>query len=256
MDWFRVDSGLPEHHKVRRLAYLLKAEPIQILGLLIRLFCWVARNREYGNLDGMWTCDIANSAGWHGDPDEFVNALVEAGWLDKDEDGVLSIHDWEDRQPLIRRRRNVNAKSTSRAQHGNATSTSSSRDDAVTVSPRARATDTQTDRQETPMSANTDDVMPIETGIKTYHDLCPSLPKVRRVTSGRRKKWKTRARDAGFAALFDEACRQLEASTFAKEGKWASFDWLIENDTNFVKAAEGKYADVAKQPAWWTGGGA
>lgn len=54
--------------------------------------------------------------------------------------------------------------------------------------------------------------------------------------------------------------RKMAASTFCCEGKWASFDWLVKNQSNCVKAFEGNYDDKdpnaavpAKQRKYLTG---
>ena len=38
---------------------------------------------------------IARAAQWEGEPEDFMNALIEAGFIDKTDDGLI-IHDWYD----------------------------------------------------------------------------------------------------------------------------------------------------------------
>lgn len=74
-----------------------------------------------------------------------------------------------------------------------------------------------------------------------------SLASVARMTSKRRDKAYTRLREVSDEAYWVTVVQKLAASSFATgkndRGWKASFDWLLENDTNHVKASEGKYDD-------------
>ncbi|MDE6182758.1 MAG: phage replisome organizer N-terminal domain-containing protein [Eubacteriales bacterium] len=79
--------------------------------------------------------------------------------------------------------------------------------------------------------------------INLYHNLCPSFPKVMKVSESRKKAIKARLNKytiEDFEILFEKA----EASDFLKGNNnrnWrADFDWLIK-DTNLPKVLEGKY---------------
>ena len=40
-----------------------------------------------------------------------------------------------------------------------------------------------------------------------------------------------------------EVLQKAEKQPFALTGKWFTFDWIIENDTNYLKILEMKYAE-------------
>jgi len=61
---------------------------------LIDLLLSVAQSKPDGLLCGWSDDDMAIAARWDGEPEEFVSALVELRFLDRDEDGSYSIHDW------------------------------------------------------------------------------------------------------------------------------------------------------------------
>ena len=70
--------------------------------------------------------------------------------------------------------------------------------------------------------------------------------KVAMVSDGRKRKLLTRLSNPSFdfVGLLSAAKEQ----TFALESKWFTFDFLIENDTNYIKVMERKYK-VADRPA-------
>lgn len=75
------------------------------------------------------------------------------------------------------------------------------------------------------------------------------LPLVRELTASRLKRIRVRLREEPDLAWWEEAIRHLAESSFAcGKGGWrASFDWLLANDTNAVKAYEGRYDDGKNQ---------
>lgn len=140
MDWFRVDSGLPQHHKLGRLARTLGSPRVHVGWSLVVLWSWAARNREDGNLDGLDADEIAEISDWEGDADAWLDALVKCKLVDENPDGQRTIHGWVERQPLLKRRE-------WRSQTERDRSTSRSSDVHVTTTRRARGGHPQTDRQ-------------------------------------------------------------------------------------------------------------
>lgn len=76
---------------------------------LTRLWIFTSRYFPRGILTGMTTIEIADAAGWKGEPQEFVAALLEAGgpgragFLDRvDTNGIrgYAIHDWQTHNPF------------------------------------------------------------------------------------------------------------------------------------------------------------
>ena len=65
------------------------------------------------------------------------------------------------------------------------------------------------------------------------------LAKMRDVPASRRKKFNVRIKEKGFDFL--EILAKAKASELLKSASWFSFDWLIENDRNYLKVLEGNY---------------
>lgn len=70
---------------------------------------------------------------------------------------------------------------------------------------------------------------------------CGSLSKASRLTDPRRQKIKSRLTEEPDLEYWRAVIQRMAKSTFCVEGKWATFDWLIENGNNHVKVSEGKY---------------
>lgn len=93
MDWIRIDTGAPDHPKVRRLARKLAIPVAVAVGHLVTFWAWCGRQREDGWLGDLEAEDIADAAGWTGDAEAFVAALRAAGLIDDAENGA-ELHDW------------------------------------------------------------------------------------------------------------------------------------------------------------------
>lgn len=91
----RVAVSFRGHRKRKRLRMVLGPGSTDYL---IDLWLGTAMNHPDGILHGMDEVDIALEAGWEKDPHKFVDALMSCGFLERSEDGVYFLHDWEDHQ--------------------------------------------------------------------------------------------------------------------------------------------------------------
>lgn len=90
--------------------------------------------------------------------------------------------------------------------------------------------------------------------IDLYHEKCPSLPTVKKLSEERKKSIKARLRTYSMddlKLLFEKA----EASDFLKGNNnrnWtADFDWLLK-DSNIPKVLEGKYDNKREKESGWS----
>ena len=95
MDWIHSYKNLRGHPKTRKLARRVGGLPAAV-GHLHCLWWWAMDYAPDGDLSDHDAEDIAIGCEWEGDPNAFVTALVESGFLDRDDDGTLSIHDYHD----------------------------------------------------------------------------------------------------------------------------------------------------------------
>lgn len=66
-----------------------------------------------------------------------------------------------------------------------------------------------------------------------------NMPMVKVVSDARKRKLNSRVRNKNFNML--EILKAASKSKFIKEGNFFNFDWIIENDVNYVKVIEGNY---------------
>lgn len=68
-----------------------------------------------------------------------------------------------------------------------------------------------------------------------------NVAKLEKISDSRKRKLLTRLTEKTFdlPAILTAASKQK----FALEGKWFTFDWIIGNDTNYIKVLENKYTD-------------
>ena len=110
----RLAVSFRGHRKRKRLRLLLGSGSTDFL---IDLWIATAMTHPSGVLQGMDEIDIALEAGWEGDPQQFVTALVECGFLEKNDSGAYALHDWSDHQGYVihAERRKANARNAATA---------------------------------------------------------------------------------------------------------------------------------------------
>lgn len=102
MAWIKSHQELATHPKTKRAAVLLDIPVYAVTGLLHHLWWWVLDHAEDGDLTRFDAVDLAAAVGWDGNPEELFKALTEcgpggtAGFIDVNEDGTVSVHDWMD----------------------------------------------------------------------------------------------------------------------------------------------------------------
>jgi hypothetical protein len=101
MAWIESHQTLREHPKLLRLSRLLDIHRTSAAGLLHFLWWWALDHAEDGDITDYDPVDIALAAGWEGDPDVLMRALVDCGPGGKDgfiavEGERLVLHDWWD----------------------------------------------------------------------------------------------------------------------------------------------------------------
>ena len=96
-----------------------------------------------------------------------------------------------------------------------------------------------------------EDATPYKDIVNLYHDICQSYPKLKSVSSNRKKAMAARWKEYhGDLEAFRELFTKAEASGFMKgesERGWtADFNWMMNSD-NMAKVLEGKYDDKEKR---------
>ena len=95
MAWIESHQALKDHPKTFKLSEELSASLAQVIGHLHCLWWWALDYAPDGGLSRFDAEAIARGCLWEGDAAVFVDALSEAGFLDR-AGGGLTLHDWEE----------------------------------------------------------------------------------------------------------------------------------------------------------------
>jgi hypothetical protein len=138
--WIESHQELRDHPKTKRAARLLGISTVALVGHLHFIWWRALEYAQDGNLAGYDPADIADWASWEGDPDQLIDALIQcrirpdkAGFLERDVDGNLILHDWDRYAGKLideRARRAAHARAMRAARderEGNVTGTSATR---------------------------------------------------------------------------------------------------------------------------------
>jgi len=101
------------------LAALLDIDEMYAAAHMIRLWTWALDNAQDGDLSGLPPKVISFGAGWKGDPDAFVHAAIQAGWIDQEGDRLV-LHDWYDYAGRLIEKREANKERARKSRERNA----------------------------------------------------------------------------------------------------------------------------------------
>ena len=94
--WIESHQDLARHPKTKRLARALGVSKATAIGHLHLLWWWALSYAYDGQRVPPYDeADIADAVAWDGDPADLVEALVAAGFFERQKDVIL-IHDWYD----------------------------------------------------------------------------------------------------------------------------------------------------------------
>lgn len=94
--WIESHQSLSRHRKTLKTAGRLSVDRHKLIGHLHELWWWAVDNVGVdGRLTGLTPYEIGLAAQWDGDPEEFVEALIDAGFIDRVGDELV-LHDWYD----------------------------------------------------------------------------------------------------------------------------------------------------------------
>jgi len=94
----RISICFKGHRKRRKLKKLLGPSSTDYL---IDLWITVAQQRPKGVLYDFDIDDIADAANYTGDPEVFIHALSECGFIEEIETDLYAMHDWEKYQSWV-----------------------------------------------------------------------------------------------------------------------------------------------------------
>lgn len=116
--------------------------------------------------------------------------------------------------------------------------------------------DKQSKAKESKAKESTEGIIyPYQDIVARWNAICRSLPRVVKLSDARRAKIRRRLHEFGgpesWMPTIEVLFGAVESTDFLRGGNkqnWrATFDWVFENETNWVKVVEGNYADCDRQ---------
>lgn len=99
MAWIELHQSLTTHKKTRRLTRKLGLvypdQLPQTIGHLCMFWLWCVDGTKDGRITDLDAQDIADAAGWTGDPEVFYTAMRDSGFIEETDTDII-IHDWHD----------------------------------------------------------------------------------------------------------------------------------------------------------------
>lgn len=95
MAWIESHQELGQHPKTKKLARLLDVKLPTAVGYLHFIWWWALNYAQDGSLDRYEAADIADAAVYDGDPQRLLDALINSGYIDKTDEGLV-LHDWDE----------------------------------------------------------------------------------------------------------------------------------------------------------------
>jgi len=119
MPWVQSHSNLRTHPKLKRAARAAGCSAVTMSGHLHWLWWWALETQPDGNLSDYDPEDIADAAGWEGDPLLFLSALMDCGPGDKVGfiDSDMRLHDWDEYGGKYRKRSEAGRKGAAARWH-------------------------------------------------------------------------------------------------------------------------------------------
>ncbi len=287
-DWIKMRGNLWDDPRVSRLCDLTDQSEAAIVGGLYWLWATADQHTEDGVMPGLTLRQIDRKTGVPG----LGQALCDIGWLADHPEGV-AILNFEEHNGASAKKRCQTAKRVANHKAGNAEVTQEALPETQGSVSSALPREEKRREEEIPAptvlvgslpsgieSAPPDRVVklvdrripcPAEALLEAFHAECPTLPRVIKLNPKRTQHLTARWREVDAESKFSSAddgievfrgvFRKVHASDFltgrAKSARvWAaSFDWLFESSTNFLKVCEGQYDNESsrRQPAPMTG---
>lgn len=94
MAWIESHQQVGRHPKTKKLARLLGISLPAAVGHIHYLWWWALDYAQDGDLSRFDDYDIKDAVHWDGDEKELMNAFVESGYIDFNDDGGIFLHDW------------------------------------------------------------------------------------------------------------------------------------------------------------------
>lgn len=246
-----MKAGTESNVKFKRLKRRLGLPLYAVTGILEALWAITASSAPRGDIGKFTNEDIAAAIEFEGDEDELVDALIASGWVDECGVHRLVVHDWKDHAPNYIKG-NIRHKGgfvSANEDHPQGTTPKGPPpgDRPPRVTPPSQVKSSQVKSSQTlcvetasPSSPDGDGRTPekLVSFWNSHFKEHPEVPKVQKLTPDRKRKLKSRLRDDAWRDAFKLAIAKLPLSG---DGWQPPLDWMIANETNVHRLAEGAF---------------
>lgn len=239
MAWIESHTKTVKHHKVLRMAMKIGIKPAHLIGHLHCLWWNVLELREDGDIS-VWTAkEVATYAEYEGKAEDFDKALDDERFTIRI-NGRRLINDWLDYagRYLQAKYRSHNREKWEYIKN----LYNQSNQPNSTYLPTGHSPSLgQTAQSDQSITKTAEDIK------NKWNAKMPF--KIKEITGKRLEKLRVRLKEDSFINEFDEIMNKIIASDFLSGKKpskehpnfKADFDWIIANNTNYIKILEGKY---------------
>jgi hypothetical protein len=237
------------------LDYWTNRKTVRLIGLLgvgaeilpLRLWTYVAKHHpETGHLKGYMAEELESAAGWTGIKGKMVDAMLTVGFLENIGDG-FKVHGWLDHAGhLAAFKKRAKTAAKRRWRNYALSKPKQTITNAPNLSVPILSEPTQI--KDSPRVSPEPTVSVKDFSESWNRCFTGKLPAIRLpLSESRYRKLKLRLKEHPTEQFWTEVFSAIAASDFlmGRNGSdWrVSFDWLIDNDKNCLKVAEGNYAN-------------
>jgi len=266
VSYIELHEHVWNHPKTIELSGRLQVRKTYAVAHLSRLWTWCIRYAEDGCITNISPFILADAADWGGDPEHFLQALVDSKYVDKTPEGVF-IHDWDDYAGKLlefrKRDRERKRKPIGTRQHSDGNPMEIQRNsigqkvDSSSIAytqkpiPNTQNPIPKTQEEEgVHAKACTRDRTDYNGIMDAFNKICTSLPSVQKMTDERKRRVKAWGASVEEARVLFERVQASDFLSGRVKDFTASFDWITK-PTNRQKILEGQYDNKGTR----TGGG-
>lgn len=256
-NWIKMRTNLWDDPRIARICDATNCGEAQVIGALYWLWATADEHTETGIMPGLSVRQINRKVGIK----TFAESLIDIGWIEETPEGVQIIN-FEEHNGASAKKRIQTAKRVANHSAANAGKTKSDELANAQLTQQALVDESQGVSEALPkedldldLDKNTKTLVPDKSAtpacphqeiIDAYHELCPTMDRIKSWTDLRKKFLQTRWRESpkhqsiDFWRKFFNYANQSPFLRGDETNFRADLEWLIR-PTNFVKVIEGKY---------------
>lgn len=248
-DWIKVEITSSQKIEVLTMADILDIDEHMVFGKLVILWCWADANTVDGHADNVTKRMIDRVVSHKGFADSMIDSRV--GWLKEDDNGGVFFPNFDRHNGKGAKKRATDARRKALHRAGVTGSSEECHTQSVTQGV-TREEKRREDKKDLNTMSSKESVCPHEGILSKYHELLPSLTRMRTWSGDRQSNLRARWREDSkrqdldwwikffeYVSTSDFLMGRVNAQGDRKVFS-ATLDWIVK-PTNFNKIIEGRY---------------